>query len=759
MKQYETVPQEMKDLKRWLVYKKEWSEKRQKFDKIPYNAKTGGKAQSNNSSTWCDYQAAINALSKGYSGLGFMLGDGIFGVDIDGVELTDPLVKEVITTLPSYAEASPSGKGVHVICKGQLPAGARRRGNIEMYDSGRFFTVTGNKMGEYSHLSDCTESIKSLHDKYLGQKQKPSTKPIKPIQSDLSDTEIIQKIEASKQSDKFFQLYNLGAGTGDHSVDDMALCSMLAFWTRCNFSQMDSLFRSSALMRDKWDRKQSGRTYGAITIQKAIDMCSEVYDPVMHSAKRDFKVDGINHKEGNEILDYKLDDTGNAVVMSIMFGDKIRYAYDINKWFVYDGKKWCEDKTDTIRLLVNQMLQKMEQDFFFMTAQVENEKDREKIAKTYNRHLKSSRSNKGKTAMINEAKPLMPILASKFNKNRNLINTPSGTYNVECGQMTEHKAEDFISQITKVDIIQNTKAPRWEKFLNDTFLGDRELIRYVQKAVGYSLTGLTKEQCMFICLGDGQNGKGVFKDILSYIMNDYVRCPQAETISQIRQGNEASSDIVYLMDARMVICVESNKGVRFNESLVKQFTGEDKITARRLYCEPITFLPKFKLWLFTNHIPEVTGTDKGIWRRLKLIPFDANITDDKKDPDLKRKLIEEIDGIFWWCIEGLKAYLSEGLKEPTKVNTLVQDFKECSDTLQIFLDECTMPKEGAKVQAKHLYTRYLEWCRCNNEKPDTKTRFGIDIKKKIEGERKSGNIFYHNIALIASTEQFAAGRW
>ena len=749
----------MKNAIRWVAYVKEWDEKRQKYNKIPYDVLSGYKAKSNDEKTWTTYGKALS-LIKGYDGLGFMLGDGFFGVDIDGVDLDDPLISEVVDTLGSYAEISPSGKGIHVICKGHLPKGRRRVGNIEMYDKGRFFTVTGNRISTHSDVIDCTETIKALHKKYLGQDEKACTVPVQaPQQSYLSDTDIITKIEGSKQADKFYSLYNIGQLSGDHSADDMALCSILAFWTGCDASQMDRLFRSSALMRDKWDRKQSGTTYGAITIQKAIESCTEVYDPEHNKPKPkdDFKVE--IKQEQQMMPEYKLDDTGNAVVISIMFGDRIRYAYDINKWFIYDGKRWCEDKTDSVRLLVNQMLDKMEQDFSLITNNVENEKEREKVAKIYNKHLKSSRSNKGKTAMLNEAKPLLPILASNFNKNRHLINTPSGTYDIEQDKVMAHKAEDYISQITRVDIIENTKAPRWEQFLDDTFLGDKELIRYVQKAVGYSLTGITKEQCMFICLGDGQNGKGVFKDILSYIMNDYVRCPQAETISQIRQGNEASSDIVYLMDARMVICVESNKGVRFNEGLIKQLTGEDKVTARRLYCEPITFLPKFKLWLFTNHVPEVKGTDKGIWRRLKLIPFDANISEDKKDPDLKKKLMREIDGIFWWCVEGLKHYLSEGLKEPSKVTTLIQDFRESSDVLQTFLDECTIQKMGAKVQAKYLYKRYVEWCKANSETAENKTNFGIGIKKKIRGERKGGNVFYYDIALIASVEQFVSGKF
>ena len=145
---YSKVPEELKQLNRWVTYRLYWDEKRGKYDKKPFNARTGGMAQSNNAATWCDYETAIRVVHL-YDGLGFMLGDGIFGVDIDSVELDDPVVKEVITTLNSYAEVSPSGRGIHVICKGSKPQGACRKGNFECYEKGRFFTVTGKVIGNY----------------------------------------------------------------------------------------------------------------------------------------------------------------------------------------------------------------------------------------------------------------------------------------------------------------------------------------------------------------------------------------------------------------------------------------------------------------------------------------------------------------------------------------------------------------------------------------------------------------------------------
>lgn len=265
---YSNVPSELKQMKRWVVYRLFFDKKRGKYDKKPYNALTGGMAQSNNPNTWCDYESALNAPFQ-HDGLGFMLGEGIFGVDIDGVNLDDPVVKEVITTLNSYAEVSPSGKGIHVICKGSKPEGACRKGNFECYEKGRFFTVTGNMIEPYGILRDCTESIKPLHTKYLARQEKTFLTTPYHIRGgeSLDDREVIEK---ASRNEKFRDLYYYGGSSGDASKDDMALVNILIFWTGGNAGQIDRIYRSSSLMRDKWNRRQSGSTYGQITINKCL---------------------------------------------------------------------------------------------------------------------------------------------------------------------------------------------------------------------------------------------------------------------------------------------------------------------------------------------------------------------------------------------------------------------------------------------------------------------------------------------------------
>ena len=277
---YSNIPIELKKLDRWVLYRLYLDEKTGKYTKKPFNARTGGMAQSNNPRTWCDYDTARRVVGK-YDGLGFMLGDGIFGVDIDGVDLKDSIVNEVITTLGSYAEVSPSGKGIHVICKGTKPQGACRKGNFECYEKGRFFTVTGKVIEPYTTLRDCTESIKPLFDKYLKKEQRAKKKATASYNFNRSDADIIETIRRSKQWDLFNELYS-GNWSGKYpsqSEADLALCNMLAFYAQGDFDTVDRLFRSSGLMREKWDKLRGLYTYGCKVITQAIDGANCFYDP------------------------------------------------------------------------------------------------------------------------------------------------------------------------------------------------------------------------------------------------------------------------------------------------------------------------------------------------------------------------------------------------------------------------------------------------------------------------------------------------
>ena len=275
MEQYKNIPESLKKLNQWVCFKLEYNKKKGKYDKIPKDPKTGYNAKANDPSTWSDYQTAVNAVSKyGFDGIGIEFANGIFGVDLDNVvkdgKLT-PEAQDIIKTLDSYTEYSPSGTGVHIICKGTIPPKDRRKGNVEMYSEGRFFTVTGNVLGEPKDIQERTTQAAIVHAKYLKrEEQKPTNQ--QPTDLDLSDSELINKAMSAKNGHIFRALWNGDiSGYPSQSEADLALCNLLAYWTNGNAYRMDALFRQSALYRPKWDERHGADTYGKMTIKKALN--------------------------------------------------------------------------------------------------------------------------------------------------------------------------------------------------------------------------------------------------------------------------------------------------------------------------------------------------------------------------------------------------------------------------------------------------------------------------------------------------------
>ncbi len=751
---YENIPQTLKNLPNWICWKaipQPRPDDPEHIGKIPINPKTGGNAQSNNPDTWTDFDTAVKA-SEQHSGIGFMFGNSpFFGVDIDGIEPEirefldggNGIVSEFIHALQSYAELSPSGKGIHIICRGELPKGARRRGNVEMYDSGRFFTVTGNNIGEYTEVEDCTEAIKPLHEKYLGgTRSEPAQRVIQTAPLPCSVSEVLEAARRAKNGSRFQALYagNCSEYTSQ-SEADMAFCNMLAFWTGRNAALMDEIFRNSGLMRDKWDRRQSGSTYGALTIQKACEQCENVYQP-----KPRFRVNignGNVPEEPQEPRLYSLDDMGNAKRFIDLFGEDFRYNYTDKVFLYWDGCRWAADLTGAVERSADVAVEAMSAEADWYESSGDDD-----AAKAFRKHIKASRSNKSKTNMLKEVQHNMPIMPFQLDKHKMAFNVPNGTLSLKTGQFVPAKRDYFITKFSPVEFTDNADCALWQKFLDDIFGGDKELIRYIQKAVGYSMTGDTSEQCVFFLYGTGRNGKSTFLDVLREIFGDYVSNIQPETIMvKNSMGNGINSDIARLKGARMVTTVEPNEGVRLNEGLIKQLTGDDAVTARKLYGNEFEFKPEFKLWMATNHKPIIRGTDDGIWRRIHMIPFTVQIPVDKVDRQLKSKLEREYPAILRWAVEGCLLWQREGLKQPRAVLDMTREYRREMDVISGFLDDRCEVGEGFSAKSSELYAAYSAWCEANTEFKMSNTKFSVEMEKRFKKEISRNGRFFIGLKL------------
>ena len=777
---FSNIPQTLKNLPNWICWKavpQPRPDDPEHIGKIPINPKTGGNAQSNNPETWTDFDTAVMA-SENFSGIGFMFGNSpFFGVDIDGIEPDirefldggDCIVSEFIHALQSYAELSPSGKGIHILCRGELPRGARRRGNVEMYDSGRFFTVTGNSIGGYADVADCTEAIKPLHEKYLGgARTEPAQRAFQPGELPGTAAQVLELARKAKNGSRFQALYagNFSEYTSQ-SEADMAFCNMLAFWTGRNAALMDEIYRNSGLMRDKWDRRQSGSTYGALTIQKAIGQCQTIYQP-----NPKFRVNIGSASAGNAPEEaqeeslatlvpqatlapqtataprmYSLDDMGNAKRFIDMFGEDFRYNYTDRTFLYWDGCRWAADLDGAAERAADVSVESM-------SAEAEwYENGDGSPAKAFRKHIKASRSNKSKRNMLSEVQHNMPILPRQLDRHSMAFNVPNGTLSLKSGELVPAKREYFITKLSPVEYpvspqAGNADCSLWQKFLDEIFGSDKELIRYIQKAVGYSMTGDTSEQCVFFLYGTGRNGKSTFLDVLREIFGDYVSNIQPETIMvKNSMAGGINSDIARLKGARMVTTVEPNEGVRLNEGLIKQLTGDDAVTARKLYGNEFEFKPEFKLWMAANHKPVIRGTDDGIWRRIHMIPFTVQIPVDKVDRQLKSKLEREYPAILRWAVEGCLLWQREGLKQPRAVLDMTREYRREMDVISGFLDDRCEVGEGFSAKSSELYAAYSAWCEANTEYKMSNTKFSVEIDKRFPKTKQRDGMYFSGVKL------------
>lgn len=741
---YEKIPQEMKNAQRWVLWKLREMPNR-KTTKVPICAKNGYGAKSNDESTWVSFNEALNKCEYYHcNGLGFMLGDGFFGVDIDHAMNTDKsLIDKFVNELDSYTEISQSGEGIHILCKGVLPLGNRRKGNIEMYDKARFFALTGNIYNNHYSLNERTSEIKALHAEYLGGvNNTPYVFERNEPKGLLNDNEVIAKAQESKSGNLFNCLY-YGQWEGlypSQSEADMAFCMLLAFFCAKDTMQMDRIFRSSKLYREKWDIQHGERTYGQMTIENACARCHDVYTPSFIS-----KTDVYNIRTGEveKKKQYDLNDTGNAQRFIDRFGENLRYNFDRKMWVVFDGKTWVLDTKQIVKSQADILIEEMKIEAI--------KEDNQELQKEMLKNIKHLSSNNGKEAMLKEAVHLgaTPTTNADYDKNLNILNCLNGVVDLRTGELKGHDKTEMCSKNTNVKCDFSQEPTRWVQFLNEIFNNDKSMVEYIQLAVGYTLTGSTKEQCFFQCYGDGSNGKSVFLDIFYNMLGAYALNSQAESIlsKNSSYASSASPEIARMNGARFVRTNEPNDNSRFNEGLLKQLVGGDITTARFLYGTDFDFHPCFKLWIATNYKVNVRGTDAGIWRRVRLIPFNVKFDREKQDKDLTEKLMQELPYILGWAVQGAVKWYKKGLTSPQQVEDAGKQYRAEMDIVASFLTNCVLLKPYSREKASDVYREYSNWAREGHEYCMTQSKFGIEMAKRFQKKNVGGYIYYIGLQL------------
>ena len=456
--------------------------------------------------------------------------------------------------------------------------------------------------------------------------------------------------------------------------------------------------------------------------------------------ERKFTETAFSNNSQQEV--FNCTDLGNSKRLVSQFGDKFRYCFAWKKWLVWDGKSWHIDDNGQMLRLAKDTVKRVYEE----AGLISDESQRKAVAKW----AVSSESEHRINAMVSlaESEPSIPVSPQELDTNSYLLNCLNGTIDLTTGELKPHESKDFITKIIPTEYNQEATSPLWTDFLETIFNWNYDLIRFIQRAVGYSLTGDVSEQCIFLLHGIGSNGKSTFVDVVSMLLGDYSQGADFETFL-IRRNETIRNDLARMTGKRFISAIESEGERRLAEVLVKQLTGGDTITARFLFSEFFDFKPTFKIWLVANHKPIIRGTDYAIWRRIKLIPFNIIIPEGRRIP--KSKLIErfskEFPGILTWMVTGCLEWQKNGLQTPAEVKSATSVYREEMDTIGAFISENCILTPEVKAKASDLYEVYKEWCAAGGEYALSQRSFGLRLAERGLERIKSGGNFWKGIGI------------
>ena len=444
-----------------------------------------------------------------------------------------------------------------------------------------------------------------------------------------------------------------------------------------------------------------------------------------------------NSPESN-LLYKPLNDLGNAERFVKQNGGRVRYCSELKKWLVYVDGQWVQDTGKRIYLMAKNTVQNIRKEALVDYLSTE---DKQKIVA----HADKSSSKGRINAMLDLAKweNGISVNITQLDADLWLLNCKNGTLNLRNKELQPHNPADLITKMIQVAYEREAHCPEWDRFLNKIMNNDRDKIEFLRRAIGYALTGEIYEQCLFVLHGLGANGKSTFIEILRELLGGYAMHTASESLLHSK-SSPIRNDIARLHEARFVSAVEIGIGKKLDESLIKQLTGGDQVTARFLFNENFEYKPKFKLFITANHKPEIQGIDHGIWRRICLIPFDITIPSEEIDKDLPMKLRSELPGILAWFVQGCYEWQEQGLNPPDSIKAATATYRAEMDLLESFIVDNCIRNKSFKAAVGDLYESYKKWCESACEEPVGKKFFGKLMKQKGFKQSKSGSIRFWN---------------
>ena len=446
-----------------------------------------------------------------------------------------------------------------------------------------------------------------------------------------------------------------------------------------------------------------------LAVQEGIISCSEAGKGALRGdkfrqvlnvlEKRGFKIPEIEGK--NTLFPYT--DWGNARRLASYYGDELRYCRQLKSWLIWDGHRWCPDTSGHAERFAKALVKRMYED----SSKIEDEQKRKNLASWA---IKCESVASIRDLLISaETEDTFAVTLDVFDSEIRWLNLANGVLDTETIKILDQDRNRMITKVAGTGYDLEAKCPLWEKFLDQIFDHDRELIRYVQRVIGYTLTGRLNEQVFFFLYGEGSNGKSTFLNVILAIMGDYGKTADISTF-MVKKNEGIRNDLAELAGVRYIMSTEPETGGEFSMHVLKKWTGNEKIKCRFLHKEYFEYLPQGQVFIAANLKPIIREKNYAAWRRLHLWPFTIKIM--KPDPKLEDKLKTELPGILNWAIEGLRDYQRIGLNPPKAVTSAVDEYRQEMNTVAFFISECCDidSTETRKTMNKDLYKAYCDFC-------------------------------------------------
>lgn len=440
---------------------------------------------------------------------------------------------------------------------------------------------------------------------------------------------------------------------------------------------------------------------------------------------------------------WELTDAGAAEALTARLRDTLRFDFRHDRWLLWNHHHWRPDNVRGVERLALDHFRLWRK----QALDIRDEDLREEVQK-YARGCENSARFEN---VLKRARPMDGIASAghEWDQDDFLFGCPNGVIDLHTGTLRDGKPSDHITLQSNVTYQPDALAPEWERFLADIFDGDREVVGFVQRALGFSLTGKMEPAVFFMCIGHGSNGKSTFLNAVNHVWGRYAYTTSMATFTVSATGAENDFNLAELDGPRLVVASEAKIGSTFNEQLLKNYTGGEKVNAQRKHGRPFEFQPKGKIWMGLNHQPAVKDDSHGFWRRMQVITFPRTFEGSSVDLKLAEKLRAEGPGILAWAIRGCLRWQEEGLNPPLSVQLKVEEYKDEEDPNREFLVECVDFSEADAEESMHeLYTSYTAFCTKTGRKfTQSRKSFGKYLSRKFEKRESNGKVIYRGVRL------------